>query len=770
MTTQRPQRRTSSDDVGDAAPVAPAPDAWHQMLVTKLSPPVLRVDVVHRTRLHELLDRAVTAKLTLVDAPAGWGKTTLVGDWLARRPSVPTAWLSLEPDDADPLRFWSYVIEACRTAYPSLGAGALELLRPPGPAPLVGALPVLVNELVTSAQPLLMVLDDYHVIGSADIHRSMAFLVDHLPSNVRLVLVTRSDPPLPIARWRARGELVEIRADELRFDAHDAAVLLNDRLGLGLAEASLASLHRRTEGWVAGMYLAALSLQRHPAPEAFIEGFAGDDRHIVDYLGSEVLDGLPDEMRSFLVRSSVLDRLTGPLCDAVLSASGSAQLLADIERVNHFLVVLDTRGEWYRYHQLFGELLRLELQRTDPTAVAELHRRAATWLLDHGFIAEAIRHTTMAGDKNTAADLIADHWASFLQRGEVGVVVGWLDALGDDAVRADPRLCLVRAWMAINVGQVDELPQWIDAAEHAATAAASEPESVTFTAAAAMLRCIAEYLTGDARAAITIARDAQALDASELPPWRSVGCPVLGIALFWIGDVEQSARTLRGAMPPAERAGNHLAVTHALGCLALAAAQRGQLEMSDELADRAIANSEVNGLRRHWANAMAHLAKGSARLARGDLDGAAGAVERAVELSRDGLARIELAYGLVTLADIRLRLGVIARATELLAEAETALDGCTDPGLVAVLAGDLAARLRCRTKPAARPFATGDELTERELAVLALLPSMLTLREIAHRRYVSLNTVKSQTRAIYRKLGVTGRDEAVARARQLGLT
>ncbi|HEY1281450.1 MAG TPA: AAA family ATPase, partial [Acidimicrobiales bacterium] len=338
------------DDVQQIRPLGA--DAAGQVLLTKLSPPVIRVDLVHRSRLDELLERVMTRKLTLVDAPAGWGKTTLVGDWLARRRPAPTAWLSLDPDDGDPPRFWSYVIEACRTVHPSLGAGALELLRPPGAAPLVGALPVLVNELVASGQPLVLVLDDYHVIASKDIHREMAFLVDHLPSNVHLVVVTRSDPPLPIARWRVRGEVFEIRADELRFDADDAAALLNDRLGLGLAEDSLASLHKRTEGWVAGMHLAALSLQRHPDRDTFIDGFAGDDRHIVDYFGSEVLDGLPDETRAFLLPTSILDRLTGALCDAVAGTTGSDRLLADIERVNHFLIPLDTRGRWYRYHQL----------------------------------------------------------------------------------------------------------------------------------------------------------------------------------------------------------------------------------------------------------------------------------------------------------------------------------------------------------------------------------------------------------------------------------
>jgi LuxR family maltose regulon positive regulatory protein len=768
VTTGRPRRRASSRDPLGPTEGRPVSDLAWLVLVTKVTPPVVRANLVHRARLHEILERGVTGKLTLVDAPAGWGKTTLVSDWLAKRPLRGTAWLSLDPDDGDPVRFWSYVIEAMRTVHPTIGDRALELLHAPRSPPLAGALPSLVNELADLDEPLVVVLDDYHVITNGQVHAGMVFVLDHLPPNVRLVVLTRSDPPFPISRWRVRGEVVELRADDLRFDISDAGSLLNGFLGLGLPDTAVAVLQERTEGWAAGLYLAALSLRRHPDPETFIDGFAGDDRHIVDYLGSEVLDALPDDVRSFLVRTSILERLTSPLCDAVTASTGSRQRLAEIERTNRFLVPLDTRGQWYRYHQLFGELLRLELDRTAPTEVADLHRRAAAWLLDHGLVAEAIRHTTLAHDRHQAADLIAEHWATFLQGGELAAVIGWLDAVGDDAVRSDPRLCLVRAWMTINVGRVTDLPDWIDAAERAAKEW-SRHGAVAFTAAAAMLRCIEEYLTGDVGAAISVAQEALALDAEELPPWRSVGCPVLGIALFWTGDVDGSAAALGAAMPRAERAGNHLAVTHALGCLALAAAETGRSETAEQLAGRAMANSDEHGFRLHWANAMAHHARGKTLLSRGDLDGAARSVGLAVELSRRGVARIELVYGLLTLAEISLRRGERAEATKLVAEAQAALDHCRDAGVVAGFAADLADRLGRRVHRASRALASGDDLTERELVVLALLPTDLTLRELAGTLYVSFNTVKSQTRAIYRKLGVTSRDEAVVRARQLGL-
>ena len=484
VATVRARRRAPPPEADGPTGRRVASNPESHLLVTKVLPPVVTADLVHRGRLHRLLERGAMGKLTLIDVPAGWGKTTLVGDWLGNRPVTGTAWFSLDPDDSDPVRFWSYVIEAIRRIHPSFGERALELLRAPRSPPLTGALPVLVNELAGLDEAMVVVLDDYHAITNSQVHAGVVFLLDHLPENVRLVILTASDPPFPIGRWHVRGQVVEIRADDLRFDTSDADCLLNGLLGLGLSDPSVTVLQQRTEGWVAGLYLAALSLRRHPDPETFIDGFAGDDRHIVDYFGSEVLDALTDQERRFLVQTSILDRLTGPLCDAVMATHGSSRTLSEIERSNHFLIPLDSRGQWYRYHQLFGELLRLELGRAELADIDDLHRRAAAWLLDHDLVAEAIRHTILADDEYEAAELIAEHWTEFLQRGELAAVIGWLDALGDDAVRADPRLCLVRAWMTINVGQVNELPGWIDVAERAAKEWSGQ-DAETFAAAAA---------------------------------------------------------------------------------------------------------------------------------------------------------------------------------------------------------------------------------------------------------------------------------------------
>ena len=370
-----------------------------------------------------------------------------------------------------------------------------------------------------------------------------------------------------------------------------------------------------------------------------------------------------------------------------------------MQRANHFIVRLDGRGYWYRYHQLFGELLRVELDRRGAP-VADLHRRAAAWLIDNDYAADAIRHLSLAGDTAGAAELVVDHWTDFLQGGDLTSINNALDDVGEDAVRRDPRLCLIRAWMTINLGRIAELGGWIDAAEYAAARWPGR-DSAALTAAAAMLRCIAEYLSGDARAAIAIARQAIALDAEERPPWRSVGCPVLGIALYWSGDTDESCATLNGALPRAEQAGNHLAAMHALGCLALAATDRGDELGALRIADQAMAVRDAHGFAEHWASAMAHLARARALSARGDVVLAEQAVARAVQLSRHGLARIELAFGLLTWAELRLRQHDRQQAIDLMNEADATLRACSDPGLVQDLARELARHAGRRAGPTA---------------------------------------------------------------------
>src|ERR1700744_4920721 len=366
-----------------------------------------RGQVVQRGALIEALSAAPGRKLTLVSAPAGWGKTTLLAQWgSGAGDNQRFSWLSLDPSDNDPVWFWMYVIAALQKSSPDVGSRAAELLEM-GADVMRVVLPTLLNELDNLACQIVLILDDYHLVTCRAIHEQMAFVLNRMPVNLHLVLATRSDPDLSLARLRAGGDLVEVRSDDLRFESIEAPQLLNVPLGLGLAAADIELLCRRTEGWAAGLYLAALSLAGRTDPAEFIKTFAGDNRHIVDYLMAEVLDGQPPDLRSFLLRTSVLGRLSGALCDAMLQTSGSASGLEKIERENLFVVPLDTSRHWYRYHQLFGELLRTELRRSEPDLVADLHRRAATWFETEGLIDEALHHLIAAGDIARNPDLIA---------------------------------------------------------------------------------------------------------------------------------------------------------------------------------------------------------------------------------------------------------------------------------------------------------------------------------------------------------------------------
>ncbi|HJZ46335.1 MAG TPA: hypothetical protein VKE41_04185 [Roseiflexaceae bacterium] len=442
------------------------------LLRTKLYTPTLRSSFVPRPRLIAKLDAGLGAKLTLVSAPAGFGKTTLIVAWLATlrnaQPSRPAAWLSLDAGDNDPVRWLAYLITALQMVLPGVGADVLRVLQTPsgapGGPPLEPLLTTLLNELAVAAAPFILALDDYHVIERSAIDDALAFLIDHAPPTIHLVISTRADPSLPLPRWRARGELVEIRARDLRFTADEAATFLNEVMRIDLSPADVAILEARTEGWIAGLQLAALSLQGADNVSTLIHAFRGSNRYILDYLADEVLYRQPPEAKQFLLYTSILDRFSAELCDAVLGEGRSAaedssartaplptahlqsqELLEHFEHTNLFLIPLDSERRWYRYHQLFTDLLRDRLQRAQPELAPTLHRRAAQWYQQHGFTADAIRHLLAAQAFDSAGELIEQAARSLLARGEHHTIYGWIDALPPDLVRARPRLCLAHA-------------------------------------------------------------------------------------------------------------------------------------------------------------------------------------------------------------------------------------------------------------------------------------------------------------------------------------
>jgi LuxR family maltose regulon positive regulatory protein len=650
------------------------------------------------------------------------------------------------------------VVEAVRTAEPGFGTATLALLRAPGTQLLEHVLPAFVAELDALEHEVVLVVDDYHLIGTRVIHEAVAYLVDHAPATLRLVLATRTDPPLPLARLRARGELLELRAEALRFTAPEAAELLNVVLGLALEPADVARLHERTEGWAAGLYLAALSLRGRADPEEFIAAFAGDDRHIVDYLGSEVLRGQPEAVRTFLVRTAVLERLCGPLCDAVTATSGGTAMLREIEQANLFLVPLDTTRHWYRYHQLFGRLLRHELEQTEPELVPTLHRRARAWFHADGSIPEAIHHAIAGGEHAEAIELIAAHWNAFFNQGRLATVSGWLDALPDGAVEGDSRLCVARAWLALDLGRMDEVERWIEAAERRIP---SEARAET-----AVLRAVHRFKIGDVGRAQRAAREALDLARPEAVFPRTAAHCILGNALYWSGELERAAEVLEEAVALARSAANDLAASYALGYLSLIRGELRELDAADELASTALALSDEPGFAEHFVTMIAHLGRARARERRGELVEAETSAARALGLGLRGAGQLEIAAAELTLAGLVRARGDEDAAAEQLGQARRRLAACPDPGR---LARGVAVAERELHPAARRPAASREELTERELAVLRLLDSDLSQREIGTALYVSLNTVKTHTRGIFRKLDASNRGEAVTRARALGL-
>ena len=742
------------------------------LAATKLHIPALRPGHLQRAELVGTLIAGTQTRVTLLAAAPGSGKTSLLSEWHADpRERRPFAWISLDAADNDPVRFWDCVFAALQAVAPGIGGSAQAALHSPGTTVSDHVLPLLINDLAGLSEPIVLVLDDYHLIENGEIHGAIELLVERLPSAVHLVVSTRSDPPLPVSRLRARGQLTEIRAADLRFNMAEAGAFLNDVVGLDLDAEEIARLHERTEGWAAGLQLAGLSLRGREDHREFIDSFAGDDQQIVDYLGFEVLDNEPPDLREFMIQSSVLDRLSAPLCAAVTGNPDSELLLRQLERENAFVVALDSKREWYRYHHLFAELLRHELGQSSPGLVVELHRRASAWYRATDAIHEAIEHATAAGDFADAIELITSHWYEFLQQGRQATIASWIDRLPADTVAEDPNLCLTEAWLGVNTGRLDQVDRWIEAAGRAAAQRPVPDTLPPLKSGVASLRAIHRYMNGNVGAAVAAGRAALELErGGPASPWRPVGCPVLGLSLHWQGHREGAQRTLSEAVRIAKANGNHLAAMHASGGLAAIEYERGDATSAGSRAAEALAVAEEHDLSEHWAYSLSLAVRGQLLETDDKLDAADELLLRSTQLARRGVASIEIAYSLLALASIRQRLGHADEARRIYEEAREAINRCEDPGIL----NDRLTRTERRLKFAgplrgSRTRTRAEALSEAELSVLGLLRSQLSQREIAAELHLSFNTIKTHTRNIYRKLGVAERTQAIARARELSL-
>ncbi len=482
----------------------------HTFLATKLHVPRPRAQLVQRAHLVERLQQGAERALTLVSAPAGFGKTTLLAQWLMES-GMPVAWLSLEAEDNDPTRFLSYVIAALQTLDAQVGTIALAMLHTPQPPSPEAVLAVLVNDLVDrGGSDFVLVLDDYHLITAEPIHRGMTFLLDHLPPQMHLILATRADPPLLLTRLRAGGHLTELRAADLRFGAAEASAFLLAVMGLALPPEAIATLESRTEGWIAGLQLAALSLQGRTDVSEFLTTFTGSHRYVLDYLSDEVLARQPAPVQQFLLHTSILDRLSGPLCDAVTGHEGSQAMLEALERANLFVVALDDERRWYRYHHLFAEVLHSHLQQREPTLPAVLHRRASTWYEQHGFIVEAVQHALSAPDVELAARLLEPIALPVTLHGQLYTVLGWLNALPEALIRTRPRLCVDYALLLTFTNQLEAAESRLQEAERGVQKEISAEQARLIMGYVLTIRGDIAQFSGDIPQAVSLAH--QALD------------------------------------------------------------------------------------------------------------------------------------------------------------------------------------------------------------------------------------------------------------------
>jgi LuxR family maltose regulon positive regulatory protein len=749
------------EGIEDPTGRVPVPEAI--VLETKLTRPRVRSEHVPRRDLLAVLRDGGPRRLTLLAAPPGFGKTTLLAEWAASEDGTAVAWLSLDEDDNDPARFFAYTTSAVRRVEPELGGRALAALHTPGADLLEVVLPLLLNDLARLDRDLVLVVDDYHLITNPQIHEALAYLIERSPVAFRLVLATREDPPLPLGRLRASGDLGELRAGELRFSEQETTAFLTEALGLELSADDVARLQARTEGWPAALYLAALSFRGRPDASALIERFAGDDRYLVDYLTTEVLARQSAELRSFLLQTSILRRFCGPLCDAVAGREASAALLTELEQSNLLLVPLDTKREWYRYHHLFGELLQHELAATDPDVLPVLHRRASAWYREAGLIVDAAGHATAAGDVHAAVELVARHYAFFVGQGQLATVLRWLDALPEAVAAEDWLLCFAGCVVTAHAGRLDEAERWLERAEHAPPLARDGQEpAAPLAALAATLR----LLRGDIGGTVENAR--RALDAAPMadPVWQLV----LASGLWWSGQADEAKRMLETATRTAQAAGIPVTTVYALGVRAAIALDEQDELAAEELAREAIELMHLTELDEHPWVAMAHIVHGTLLGRRGELATAAEEVERGLALGERLRAWQVIVHASLALAEVRQRQHEPAAARRLLTRVRDLLESLPDPGDGFERLAQTEKTLRLRaTREGDSPGAPFWELSKRELEVLRLLPSGLSQREIAAELYVSFNTVRTHTRVIFRKLGVTSRAEAVARARELGL-
>ncbi len=738
-------------------------DALVPLAEAKLAVPSVHHRVVDRPRVRRALQAGYDASLTLVAAPAGYGKTTAVRAWCAEFDGA-VAWITLDAGDNDPARLWRYVATAVDRVRPGLGVGTLRRLAVAG-APIEVALDELMNGVSALGSELVVVLEDLHEVTDEECLSSIDYALAQLPPNAHVVLLARVDPALRLARLRAAGALVEVRATELAFTAAEAHELLVVLGQLELGDEEIDVLVERTEGWPAALVLAWLWLGTVEDPARAVRAFGGDNRFVAEYLSGEVLAALGEDDRAFLHGVAILGEFTAELCDGVFDRTDSAARLAELEHSNLFVSRLE-RGGWFRIHSLFAEHARAELGSLEPGAPTRIHRRSAEWFRSRGLPVQAVEHAAAAGEHELVAQLLVEYHLPLIRSGSGRTLLRWVRTLPDERVAEHPELAVAAATAAMLVGgrrlEQRRLLQLADRARERR----SERADTYVETAALLVRAVT--IDGGVGQAVLDGRRAVALAGAGANEILTAALAAYARALFFAGELDEAAAAAARALehPAIERAVPSLVMTRST--LALVAIERGRLVAARGHAETAKAAVGRIGTSRSWLGANASAALGSVLAAEGSLVEAEHELASAERFFADDVATVHHTWLLVLLGRVRLRRGRLDEAEATLRAAREAIGELVDSGRVRVLADEVQRELDMARGRAS----TGEMLeapSEAELAVLRLLATDLSNREIAERLFLSPNTIRSHNRALYHKLGVHSRTDAVARAAALGL-
>lgn len=660
------------------------------LLKTKFYAPPAGAKWVRRPRLIQRLEEGQHRELTLLSAPAGFGKTMLLSDWV-RQSDRAIAWLSLDEDDNDPDRFWTYVVSALQTLNPGLGESTRAALQSPQPLPIESLLATLINEIGAIQDQLTLILDDYHVITVKSIHDGLAYLLEYLPPQLRLIIASRTDPPLLLHLLRARQQLTEFRAADLRFTFEEAAAFLNQAMGLNLSSELVDVLERRTEGWITGLQLAALSMEGRDDVSKFVQAFAGSHRYVLDYLAEEVVRQQPGSVRTFLLRTSILSRMTACLCDAVTEQENGFETLAALEQANLFVVPLDDERLWYRYHHLFAQVLRAFLQRTTTKeGMASLHTRAAEWYELHGEANEAFKHAVAAEDFQRATRLIEENWLRVGHTGRIKRILRWLESMPEEVLRKRPVLSLAYAWALWLTGQIGAVEAHLDAAaagwERQETTGVMDPDRARWKAGCVALRLQLVRHRGELNEAIRLAHQTLALSPRDDPLVRGYGHLGLAHAYRELGDYEASRSAYVEGMSLMRTAGNISSASLSAFYLCRLLDLQGRPEEAIEVVREAVAFMDAQGAAESPAYGILDVALGSLLCEKGELREAEDHLLRGLNLSRVGGHHDYIRNASIVMARLRLAQGETAGALDALREAELVTPGAEMPLASAELA------------------------------------------------------------------------------------